>query len=133
MDAATAEVAISDFFAQSPSGAAAVYLFGSVARGGAAPGSDIDVAVLFTAAPPATLGGQPFDLADTLGRVLERPVDLVTLNSAPADLRIRVLREGRLVVDLDPAARIRFEVRTRNEFWDLEPRLREYRRVRRSA
>ena len=49
------------------------------------------------------------------------------LNSAPADLRIRVLRDGHLIVDRDKSRRIAFEVRTRNEFFDLEPILRRYR------
>jgi hypothetical protein len=42
-------------------------------------------------------------------------------------LRIRVLRDGRLLVDRDPSARIAFEVRTRNEAFDLEPILARYR------
>ena len=45
----------------------------------------------------------------------------------PADLRIRVLRAQRLLIDRNRAARIRFEVATRNEFFDLEPMLRDYR------
>ena len=51
------------------------------------------------------------------------------MNSAPADLRARVLRDGVLLVDRDPSLRIRFEVRTRNEWFDLQPILREYRRM----
>jgi len=133
MDAATAADAIKRYFAESPSDAVAVYLFGSVASGSPRPDSDVDVAVLFSTAPPATLRGQPFDLAEALGRRLGRAVDLVTLNAAPADLRIRVLRHGTLLLDRDPATRIRFEVQTRNEFWDLEPRLQEYRRAQRPA
>jgi hypothetical protein len=49
------------------------------------------------------------------------------LNRAPVDLRVRVLRDGRLLVDLDRSARIRFEVQTRNEAFDLEPILSRYR------
>lgn len=128
MDAATAAEAITLFFAEHPSDAAAVYLFGSVASGTARPASDVDVAVLFRSVPPATLRGQPFDLAEALGRRLGRPVDVVSLNTAPADLRIRVLRHGTLLLDSDPAARIRFEVQTRNEAFDLERILDRYRR-----
>lgn len=125
--------AVETFFAEAGDGVAAVYLFGSVARGDDGANSDIDIAVLFTTPPPATLRGQPYDLAETLTSRLGRPVDLTALNSAPVDLRIRVLREGHLVVDRAPADRIRFEVRTRNEFWDIEPRLQEYRRPRKTA
>ena len=57
-------------------------------------------------------------------------VDLVVLNEVPVDLRTRVLRDGRLLVDRDPSARIAFEVRTRNEAFDLEPVLARYRAAR---
>jgi len=51
------------------------------------------------------------------------------MNRAPADLRVRVLRDGVLLADRDPPLRIRFEVQTRNEWFDLQPILREYRRL----
>jgi hypothetical protein len=122
-----AEARIRAFFEADRRGAAAVYLFGSLARGEGRADSDVDVAVLFDAPPPPTLQGQPFDIEDALERALGRRVDLVTLNTAPVDLRIRVLREGRLVIEHDPAARVRFEIATRNEAFDLEPVLRTYR------
>ena len=121
------------FFEADARGAAAVYLFGSVARGTEGNRSDIDVGVLFDTPPPPTLLGQPFDVADDLERLLGRPVDVVSLNTAPVDLRIRVLREGRLVFERDAAARVRFEVATRNEAFDLEPVLRAYRAPRRPS
>jgi predicted nucleotidyltransferase len=105
----------------------AVYLFGSIARGDSTPGSDIDVAVLFNPPPAATLDSPRFAVEGDLERMLERPVDLVVLNDAPVDLRIRVLRDGCVLVDRDRSARIAFEVRTRNEAFDLEPILTRYR------
>ncbi len=39
-----------------------------------------------------------------------------------------MLRDGVLLLDRDPSARIRFEVRARNEFFDLQPILALYRR-----
>lgn len=108
----------------------AVYLFGSTARGTAADRSDVDVAVLFDAAPPSTLDAAPLVLEGELERALGRPVDLVVLNVAPVDLRIRALRDGQLLVDRNPAVRIAFEVRTRNEAFDLEPVLARYRSAR---
>jgi len=53
----------------------------------------------------------------------------VVLNDAPVDLVHRVLRDGRLVVERDRPARIRFEVRARREFLDLRPVLLHYRRL----
>ena len=109
---------------------AAVYLFGSTARGTARIDSDVDVAVLFHDPPPRTLNGPRLAIEGELERTLGAPVDLVVLNDAPVDLRIRVLRDGRLLVDRDPSARIAFEVRTRNEAFDLEPILARYRAAR---
>jgi predicted nucleotidyltransferase len=121
------EPLLARFFQADSHGAAAVYLFGSVARGTARRDSDVDIGVLFAVAPPPTLPSQPFGLEGDLERLLGRPVQVVVLNHAPADLRIRVLRDGRLLLDGDPSARIRFEVQTRNEAFDLAPTLREYR------
>ena len=111
-------------------GVAAAYVFGSVAVGTARSDSDVDIAVLFTAPPPHTLDSARFALAGELEAALGAPVDLVVLNDAPVDLSIRVMRQGRLIVDRDPSARIGFEVRTRNEAFDLEPVLARYRSAR---
>ncbi len=109
-------------------GLAAVYLFGSVSRGTARSDSDIDLAVLFESDPPRTIEGLGIELADDLARLLGRRVDLVILNRAPVDLIKRVLRDGDLIVDANPSRRIQFEVRARNEYFDLEPILKRYRR-----
>jgi predicted nucleotidyltransferase len=106
----------------------AAYLFGSVSRGTATPTSDVDVAILLAAAPPTTVDGLHVRLEGELERALAIPVQLVVLNRAPCDLIHRVLRDGILVVDRDPGARIRFEVDARNRYFDLQPFLRRYRR-----
>ncbi len=105
------------------------YLFGSRARGDAVAASDVDVAVLFEQDPPRTLAGLHLDLADDLTAATGQPVDLVVLNRAPADLIHRVLRDGVLILERDRAARVRFEVRARNAYFDLLPHLRRYRRA----
>jgi hypothetical protein len=125
------EQRLAAFFADRPGEVAAVYLFGSAARGDAGPSSDLDIGVLFRIPPEPTFAGQPCALEGALERCLGGDVDLVALNTAPVDLRIRVLREGRLVFERDRSARIQFEVRTRNEAFDLEPILHLYRAVRR--
>jgi predicted nucleotidyltransferase len=117
------------FFRANPCGIAAAYLYGSVARGTARDDSDVDVAVLFERDPPQTLEGLHADLAHALEEALGRPVDLAILNRAPVDLAHRVLRDGVLACDANRSARIRFEVRARNEYFDLEPYLRRYRRA----
>jgi hypothetical protein len=64
-----------------------------------------------------------------LEHAIGRPVDLVVLNTASADLVHRVLRDGHVVVDRDRPRRIRFEVARRNEYFDLQPIRDAYRRV----
>ncbi len=107
----------------------AAWLFGSVARGTARPDSDVDVAILTSRdARPSTLDDLPLDLEAELGSRLGRPVQLVVVNHAPADLVHRVLYDGRLVIDRDRRRRIRFEVEMRNRFFDMQPIWRQYRR-----
>jgi predicted nucleotidyltransferase len=107
----------------------AVYLYGSRGRGTASAGSDMDLGVLLRKAPPPTLRNPAARIEDEVERATRVPVQAVILNTASPDLVHRVLRDGVLLLDRDPAARIRFEVQARNEYFDLEPLRRLYRRV----
>lgn len=107
---------------------AAVYVFGSLARGTAGPSSDVDLGVLLNARPASTLEGRLLDYEATVERELGRRVHIVVLNDAPPDLAHRVLRDGLVILERDRAARIRFEVRARNLYFDLLPMLTGYRR-----
>jgi uncharacterized protein len=78
--------------------------------------------------PPATLDAPQFTIEAALERRLGRAVQVVALNRASSDLVHRVLRDGHVVLDRDPAARIRFEVCKRNEYFDMAPIRRLYRR-----
>lgn len=131
MDAVTIERKLRSLLAarSEADGIAAAYLFGSVARNTARPDSDVDIGVLYSKDPPKTLFGMGFGLEADLESALGLPLQLVVLNYAPVDLVVRVLRDGKLLVDRDRARRIQFEVRSRNELWDLEPYLRLYRRL----
>lgn len=113
-------------------GLVAAYLFGSQARGTADAASDVDVALLLESSPK-TLDDLHLDVAADLERELGSPVDVVVLNRATGDLVHRVLRDGELLVDNDRSARIRFEVRARNDYFDLAPIRHAYRNGRRSA
>ena len=111
---------------------ACAYLFGSEARGDARAGSDVDIAVLYRQAPSPSLDGLGLDLVAALEQRLGRTVDVVVLNRASPDLVHRVLRDGVLVMETDREARVRFEVKSRAEYFDVLPYLREYRRAARS-
>ena len=128
MTSGDVERILRESFAAEPDDLIAAYLFGSMARGTSGARSDVDVAVLYAATPPATLEGLPLDLTSRIEHLVKRPVQVIVLNTAPADLIHHVLRDGVLLLDRDPSARIRFEVRARNEFFDLQPILDRYRR-----
>jgi len=133
MDPGVAIGRLRDYFGEHAEGIACVWLFGSTARGEARTGSDVDVAVLLAADPEPTLAASGVRLADALEAALGAPVDVVLMNHAPVDLVHRVLRDGKLVFDADPARRIAFEVRSRSLYFDLKPILDQYRRKRQSS
>jgi len=105
----------------------AAYLYGSVARNVHRSQSDVDVALLLDDDPPDTLDGLRLDLASRLGDELGRPVDVVILNRAPCDLAHRVRRDGVILIDRDRRRRVAWEVKSRNEYFDMEPIRRLYR------
>lgn len=120
--------ALRALFAERSDAVVCAYLYGSVARGEARAGSDMDVAVLFRRMPPATLDGCAFDIAGQIERATGKPADVVVLNRAAADLVHRILRDGVLVHESDRAARVEYETRKRAEYFDMLPYLRQYRR-----
>lgn len=128
MDPRQIELRTKEVLASTDDRLVAAYLFGSVARATASATSDVDVGILFRTPPPGRLNDVRFSLEGLIERALGQPVQVVVLNQAPPDLIHRVLRDGRLLVDRDRAARIRFEVRARNEYFDLLPTLNRYRR-----
>jgi predicted nucleotidyltransferase len=121
--------AIGNAFRKDDQGAAVAYLFGSVARGDDRQGSDVDVGVVLWSGRPRRLEDLPVDLPAALEKGLRRVVDLVVLNGAPVELVHRVLRDGIVVHERDRASRVEFEVKARNEWFDLAPQLGRYRRA----
>ncbi len=94
-------------------GLVAAYLFGSRARGDALPDSDVDLAVLCA---------QPLDplrrwkLQERIAADLGAHVDLVDLRAASSVMRVRVLADGVILVDRDPALRAHFEALALSEY-----------------
>lgn len=111
---------------RAPAAVTAAYLFGSRARGDAAAGSDVDVTVLLAGSDQDTLLGPLTRLSGLLERELAKPMELVGMRATPSDLVHRILRDGELVLDGVPDERVAFEVRSRNEYFDLLPHLERY-------
>jgi len=98
------------------------FLFGSVVKGHARTGSDIDVAV-HLASPESAAGrlDRALKLEGALEEPLGRPVQVTVLNDAPLELRYNVLSHGELVHCPDDAARQGFFVETGRRYYDMEP------------
>ncbi|MBI2897431.1 MAG: nucleotidyltransferase domain-containing protein [Deltaproteobacteria bacterium] len=103
---------------------AVAYLFGSVARGEARPGSDLDVGIVFTrrgetARDHLALIGELAARIEGLGGL--RDVDLVVLESQGPIFCHRVISEGVLVYERDPERRVDFESDTIVRALDFRP------------
>ena len=103
------------------------YLFGSQARQGGQPHSDVDVAVYVDR---NRLADSPFgyaaELTAELGALLRsNDVDVVILNHAPPLLYHRVLRDGLRLCTRDAAATTTREGRALSRYCDYVPQLRK--------
>jgi len=76
-------------------GIAELSVFGSVARGDARPGSDVDL--LYVRAPGNDLGMSYFDLQDDLEKLFGRPVDLVPNEGLHRVIRDQVLADAQVL------------------------------------
>lgn len=95
------------------------YLFGSHARGDARPDSDVDVAVMLSSGAAAMDSAARLRLlAPKLLPVTGEGFDLVFLDRAGVLLGHRVLRDGILLCDADPVARVRHRVRAVSSYLD---------------
>lgn len=103
------------------------YVFGSLATGTARKGSDVDVAVYLAPEYQKRFFDIRLDLTEQLTRALSREVDIVVLNTAAPFLKYAILKEGKLVFERDREARINFELKALNEYFDYRPILKQYR------
>ena len=113
--------AVSECFA-GDEGVVAVYLFGSLAKGGHRPDSDVDLALLMRT---------DFDYLENFDHLLSatsrledllgRSVDVVYLNTADPVLQYEVRKGGVRLLEKDRAARVEWEVTSRKLWFDRQP------------
>lgn len=123
MDAPIDEAGIARICADYPE-LAAVYLFGSHARGDARLDSDVDIGVVFRRRGDTALDHYLMlgDLASRLeGPAGGRLLDIVVLEPQGPIFCHQVLSEGRLVYEGDRERRIDFESETYSRYFDFKP------------
>ena len=108
---------------EADSAIAAVYLFGSHARGAATRLSDVDIAVLLHSTIDKS---RYFALRlEYISRIMEvlrtERVDVVVLNSAPLHLAYEIVSHGTLLMDRDPRYRAAFVADRIGRFLDFKP------------
>jgi predicted nucleotidyltransferase len=108
---------------------AAAYLYGSFAEGTSLPFSDVDIALVLSSesmAPRERLRLQ-LQLAVELAEAGVAEADVRIVNQAPLMMRGQVACQGILVYSGDETARVEFETRTREEYFDFRPLARQLR------
>lgn len=106
-------------------GAAAMWRFGSTVTGATHAHSDTDVALLLREGAPSPSLRERGRICDLLAAALGRAdIDLVVLDEAPLEVRAAAIHEGRLLAQPDPPRRVRFEVETLSQWFDVREALR---------
>ncbi|MBI2050819.1 MAG: nucleotidyltransferase domain-containing protein [Parcubacteria group bacterium] len=103
------------------------YVFGSAATGGSRKGSDVDLAVYLDPAFRARFFDIRLELLEQFTRSLGSEADVVVLNTAAPFLRYVAMREGIVAFEGSREARIDFELKALNEYFDYQPVLAQYR------
>ena len=97
-------------------GAVFALVHGSRARGTHRPDSDLDVAAWFGGTHTGVRAPYGFEIG------LHERVDLLALDRGPLEMNGRIALEGVLVLDTDPAQRVRWVATTRKIWFDERPR-----------
>lgn len=117
---------IINYFSKRPE-VAAVYLYGSQARGEAKRDSDIDLAVLTTdKGRYIGLNSPQILFTQELSKTLNKKVEVQNLKICRIDFAHRVLTEGKLLHSNNERARVAFEEKTLRVYFDMKPAIDEY-------
>jgi len=113
-------------------GAVFAYLFGSQATGQATKNSDFDFALMLS---EKVKKDKRFNvrlkLISEISRLLKNnKVEVVVLNSEKSSFfKFVIIKEGEVVFEKDHSARVDFELKTMNEYYDFSPFLELYNQV----
>lgn len=102
------------------------YIFGSLATGTARKESDVDIAVYLEPGHKDRFFDIRLELMEKLTRAFSAEADVTVLNTASPFLKYVALKEGKLAFERDPEARIDFELKALNEYFDYKPILQMY-------
>lgn len=94
----------------------AVYLFGSFVTD--EPFSDIDIGILLRESNRKTLNAE-LELESQMEKIIKYQVDVRILNTAPLSFVRNVIKNGRLIVDINPTFRSDFESLTARKYFDF--------------
>jgi uncharacterized protein len=113
----------------------AIYLFGSFAQGIEKEKSDIDLAFVFKEHfykedPFAALQKAELFSVEVTRRI-QRPVDVIMLNSASLSFAYHVIRKGICLYESKTVDRILYEVTLHNKYQDFMPFIKELRAIKR--
>ena len=93
------------------------YLFGSLALGTFNPLSDIDLAVYLK---KRKIAEKRLEIIGDLADILKTDeIDLVILNTAPLSLRMRILKQKKILADNAPFFRHKYESYTMRAYFDF--------------
>lgn len=108
---------------------AAVYLFGSHAKGKAHPKSDIDIAVLYKSTPADSFRDSLKISCDLMKEMSCDRVDVVVLNTANPVLKNQIYKHGQKILCNDPVTAVRFKAKSILEYLDILPMRRQAEQV----
>jgi len=109
-------------------GVQAIYLFGSRAQGSHGPLSDFDFGILTEKSGHRRGDELYFKLLNLLGEICPRNldndiIDIVFLRDVGLELRLHVIRYGKVIFDKKPLSRLNFEDQTTLRYCDFRPHL----------